>query len=333
MNDLIIRAKNLTKYYGNNNNFIIKKDQSVQIVDNINIDLVRGKTTALVGESGSGKTTTAKMLINVIKPSSGTVEYNFKNFKTNINQINKNDKKKFQKVVSLIFQDPYRSLSPRMNIKDIISEPLLLNNYSTEFIENKLIKLLDDVGMPNNSLNRYPHEFSGGQRQRISIARSLALQPEFIIADEPVSALDVSIQAQILNLLMDLQNEYKLTFLFISHDLRVIAKISDYIYVMYAGNIVEYGKTKSIYLNPHHPYTEALLKSVPSSDPNAKNDFYLEGEVADLSNKPKGCIFHPRCVYKKDVCKNIIPINICNSKNEITYKCHFLKNSPDRGPP
>ncbi len=203
MNDLIIRAKNLTKYYGNNNNFIIKKDQSVQIVDNINIELIRGKTTALVGESGSGKTTTAKMLINVIKPSSGTVEYNFKNFKTNINQINKNDKKKFQKVVSLIFQDPYRSLSPRMNIKDIISEPLLLNNYSTKFIENKLIKLLDDVGMPNNSLNRYPHEFSGGQRQRISIARSLALQPEFIIADEPVSALDVSIQAQILNLLME----------------------------------------------------------------------------------------------------------------------------------
>ena len=333
MKDLIIQAKNLSKFYFNTKNFFKNNNKSVQIVDNLDIELVRGKTTALVGESGSGKTTTAKMLINVVIPSKGYVNYFFKNFNTDNTQINDKDKKQFQKVVSLIFQDPFRSLSPRMNIKDIISEPLLLNNFHKKYINDRLNQLLDDVGMPKNALNRYPHEFSGGQRQRISIARSLALQPEFIIADEPVSALDVSIQAQILNLLMDLQNEYKLTYLFISHDLRVVAKISDYINVMYGGNIVEYGNTKSVYQNPNHPYTEALLKSVPNSNPITDDDYYLKGEVADLSNMPKGCIFHPRCVYKKDVCVEKKPTYINNPLDENVFKCHFTKNTSDRAPP
>jgi len=333
MSDIIVKARNLNNYFIKNKSVFSLIDERVHIINDVNLDIVRGKTTSLVGESGSGKTTTAKILLNLIKLNSGTVEYNFKNFKTNYEGINKKYKSKFQKTVSFIFQDPFRSLSPRMNVKDIISEPLILNKYKRSDINKIIFNLIDKVGMPRNSLNRYPHEFSGGQRQRISIARSLALNPEFIVADEPVSALDVSIQAQILNLLIELQREYNLTYLFISHDLRIVASISDYVNVMYAGNIVEYGEALSIFKNPHHPYTEALIKSIPNSEPVSDKDYILEGEAVDITNKPPGCVFNPRCRYKKDICQQDIPKYKEDKRIKSGYRCHFDKNSFERGPP
>ena len=301
----LLEIKNLNVTYQTKKG-LIGKIQTVHAVNNVSLDIQKGEILAIAGESGCGKSTLAKAIMKLVQSDSGEIILNGENV---LNLKHNKDLKKFYQKVQMIFQNPYSSLNPKMKIGEILKEPLIIN---TDLKKEEITKIVEEkiekVGLDKSALNLYPHEFSGGQRQRIAIARSLILNPEFIIADEPVSALDVSIQAQIINLLKQLKEDFNLTFLFISHDLSVIKYLSDRIAIMYLGEVVEIGRTEEIFKNPKHPYTKALLSSVPELNPqDEKERIHLQGELPSPENLPTGCKFHTRCPYVMEICKTSSP--------------------------
>lgn len=299
MKEPILRIEGLSKVFSS-------KKVNVKAVNDISFDVLEGETIGIVGESGCGKSTLGRCIVNAHKPTSGNIYYKANNgVEYNLADIDKKELRSLRKEIQFIFQDPYSSLNPRMTVYDIISEPLKVNfkNMSKKDIEERVKYMAEKVGLNPSYLKRYPHAFSGGQRQRIGIARALVLYPKLIICDESVSALDVSVQAQVINLLKELQEEMGLTYLFISHDLSVVEYISDKIGVMYLGKMVEYGTTEELFKNPKHPYTEALLSAVPIADPTHNVPrIPLEGEVPNPGNPPSGCFFHTRCKYCSEGC-------------------------------
>ena len=296
----MIEIKNLRKYFPIKGGFFNKNYGEVKAVENVNFKIPEGEILGLVGESGSGKTTLGRSIIRLIEPSSGEILYNNRN----IIDYSEKEMRKLRKDFQIIFQDPFASLDPRKKILDIISQGLKIHtNLNKQEIYEKVLTIIKDVGLQEEHLNRYPHEFSGGQRQRIGIARSLVLDPKFIIADEPVSALDVTIQAQILNLILELKEKYSLTILFISHDLSVINQIADRVMVMYLGHIVEVASTKNLFSNPKHPYTKSLIETAPQIFRKNKNKILLKGDIPSPINPPSGCVFRTRCPNPSHECK------------------------------
>ena len=297
----MIEIKNLRKYFPIKGGFFNKNYGEVKAVENVNFKIPEGEILGLVGESGSGKTTLGRSIIRLIEPSSGEILYNNRN----IIDYSEKEMRKLRKDFQIIFQDPFASLDPRKKIFDIISQGLKIHtNLNKQEIYEKVLTIIKDVGLQEEHLNRYPHEFSGGQRQRIGIARSLVLDPKFIIADEPVSALDVTIQAQILNLILELKEKYSLTILFISHDLSVINQIADRVMVMYLGHIVEVASTKNLFSNPKHPYTKSLIETAPQIFRKNKNKILLKGDIPSPINPPSGCVFRTRCPNPSHECKD-----------------------------
>ena len=297
----LLRVKNLKKYFPIRGGLFSREVARVHAVDDISFDVMRGETMGLVGESGCGKSTTGRCILRLIEPTAGEVWFEDKNVTT----LGKSDLRALRRDMQIIFQDPYASLNPRMTVGSIIGEAMIIHKLakSKREREEKVVHLLETVGLASDHLRRYPHEFSGGQRQRIGIARALAVSPKLIVADEPVSALDVSIQAQVVNLLEDLQKQFNLTYIFIAHDLSVVEHISTRVAVMYLGKIVEIAPGKELYANPKHPYTEALLSAVPIPDPTLKRKrIILEGDVPSPINPPSGCRFHTRCPIRVPSC-------------------------------
>ena len=329
----ILEVKNLKKYYPITSGLFRSVTGQVKAVDNVTFTLLKGEIMGLVGESGCGKTTLGHTIMSGHKPTAGEIIYH--DDKLGAMEVASADAqtlKLLRRRIQMIFQDPFASLSPRMTVKDIVAEPLRLNKIADgKAAESKVAELLELVGLRPEHMTRFPHAFSGGQRQRIGIARALAVSPDLIVADEPVSALDVSIQAQTLNLLKDLQQELSLTILFIAHDLSVVEHISDRVTVMYVGKIVETASTDKLFYEPKHPYTEALLSSVPKPNPLAKKErIILEGEVPSAANPPTGCAFHPRCRYAKDICKQERPPLVEVEPEQYTA-CHFVEELELRG--
>ena len=307
---ILLDVQNLRKYFPIRRGFLKRTVGHVRAVDDVSFQIHQGETLALVGESGCGKTTTARCIVRAIDPTAGQVLYRTRDRGTvDVASIQRQSLRPLRPEMQMIFQDPFSSLNPRMTLLDIVSEPMLVNRVGNrrEWTD-RVAELLKLVGLRPEYMRRYPHAFSGGERQRIGIARALALNPRLILADEPVSALDVSVQAQILNLLLRLQEEFGLTYLFVAHDLSVVKHISDRVAVMYVGHIVELVATERLFETPKHPYTEALLSAVPKPDPRLRSQrIILEGDVADPANPPPGCYFHPRCRYAVDVCRKDTP--------------------------
>lgn len=307
--DIILEVKNLKMYFPVGSGFLSRKPVGyVKAVDDVSFTVKRGETLGLVGESGCGKTTTGRCILQLYKPTAGQVIFDGQD----LTSMNTKTMRGMRREMQVIFQDPYSSLNPRMTAGNIIGEPLIVHGLVANKMEyrNKVADLLTNVGLNPYMADRFPHEFSGGQRQRIGVARALSVSPKFIVADEPVSALDVSIQAQIINLLEDLQEQFNLTYLFIAHDLSVVRHISDRVGVMYLGHLVEMAERNEIYRNPIHPYTKALLSAVPIPDPvlDAQRErVLLTGEVPSPLNPPSGCVFHPRCPVANDTCSQILP--------------------------
>jgi oligopeptide transport system ATP-binding protein len=303
--NVLLAVENLKKYYPIPGKTLSSQGERVHAVDGVSFEIQKGETFSLVGESGCGKTTTGKAILRLIEPTSGKVRLNG----AEITALSGGALRRLRKEMQMIFQDPFSSLNPRMTVGRIIGEALSIHGLAQGGkIKDMVVKVLEMVGMESQHLRRYPHEFSGGQRQRIGIARALAVNPQLIIADEPISSLDVSIQAQIINLLQDLQEKLGLTYLFVSHDLNVVAHISTYVAVMYLGKIVEMAPAQALYEDPKHPYTVALLSSVPVPDPSVKRkQVILEGEVPSPIHPPSGCRFHPRCSLRKNDCPRIEP--------------------------
>lgn len=295
--------------------------KSVKAVNRVSFEIKEGETFSLVGESGCGKSTTGRLVTRLLTPDEGKIWIN----NEEISKMNENRLREVRKQVQMVFQDPYASLNPRMKIRDVVGEPLIIHTKLSTAEREKLVsEMLEVVGLNSYHADKFAHEFSGGQRQRIGIARALILKPKLIVADEPVSALDVSIQSQILNLLKDLQEEFHLTYLFISHDLSVVEHISDKIGVMYLGSLVESGPKESIFANPQHPYTKALLSSVPIPDPRAKRErIILQGDVPSPVNPPSGCAFHTRCPYKMDICTTTAPPLRESAESDHFVACHL----------
>jgi peptide/nickel transport system ATP-binding protein len=322
--EVLLRATDVVK------NFHLRSNKSggrvvVQAVAGVSLEVRRGETLGIVGESGCGKSTLARCLVQLMPVTSGTVEFNG----TTLTGLSRRRLRPHRRQMQLVFQDPYASLNPRRRVGDIVAEPLRINKYGDDAVINARVEdLFRIVGLDPDSLNRYPHEFSGGQRQRIGIARALALNPSLVVADEPVSALDVSVQAQVLNLMADLQQELGLTYLFIAHDLGVVRHVSDRVGVMYLGELVELGDAETLYQRPLHPYTEALLSVVPELDDGTRPQrerIVLSGDVPDPSDKPSGCPFHPRCPVATDLCATAKPalVEIAPGRS---VACHFPRN-------
>ncbi|SFL35898.1 ABC transporter ATP-binding protein [Halanaerobium salsuginis] len=301
MAENLLEVKNLKKYFPVKAGVFKRTVAHVKAVDDISFAVKQGETLGLVGESGCGKSTTGRTILRLLEATEGEVVFEGKN----IMELDKNEMRAIRRDMQIIFQDPYASLNPRMTVADIVGEPIDIHKLAKNKKERnqKVEEILENVGLGAEYMNRYPHEFSGGQRQRIGVARALAVDPKLIIADEPVSALDVSVQAQVVNLLQDLQQEYGLTYLFIAHDLSVVKHISDRVAVMYLGKIVELTDKKELYDNPLHPYTQSLLSAIPEADPKKKKDrIVLEGDVPSPVDPPSGCRFHPRCPKAFDLC-------------------------------
>ena len=314
MDTPLIQTVDLVKYFNT-------KRGPLHAVDHVNLSIKKGETLGVVGESGCGKSTLGRTILRLLEPTSGSVLYNG----DDIVKYSPQKMKEMRKKMQIIFQDPYASLNPRMSVFDIIAEPLLVHHLYQDKadLEKKVLDLLHRVGLDDYHANRYPHEFSGGQRQRIGIARALAVEPSLIIADEPVSALDVSIQAQVLNLLNELKHDLDLTYIFVAHDLSVVEYISDRVGVMYLGNFVEVGEKEKIYSNPMHPYTQALLSAVPVPDPTAKRErILLEGSIPSAHKPPTGCKFHTRCPKCMECCKTQAPERYEVDDGHYVY-CHL----------
>ena len=304
--NLLLEIKGLRKHFPIKGSFFSRISGTVKAVDGIDLTVHRGETLGLVGESGCGKTTTGRLIVRVIEPTEGEIWFHDRDTgRVELTALSRREMAPLRKNIQMVFQDPYGSLNPRMTLFRIVGEPLSSNQLAkgTE-LEERVAETLRVVGLRPEYMSRYPHAFSGGQRQRIGIARALVTNPQFIVADEPVSALDVSIQAQIVNLLQELQSRFDLTYLFIAHDLSVIRHVSDRVAVMYVGKLVEIASKRELFRNPRHPYTEALLSAVSRPDPQKKGQrVMLPGEIADPSNPPSGCCFHPRCRYAREVCR------------------------------
>jgi len=328
----LLEVKNLKKYFPVEKGFWRKTVGYVKAVDKVNLYINEGETLGVVGESGCGKTTLGRCILRAIEPTEGSILFRLNGDMIDITKLDRESLRATRRYTQMIFQDPYSSLDSRMTVLDIVGEPLLVNNLATgRKMEERVKDLVNVVGLNVKHLKRYPHAFSGGQRQRIGIARALASNPKFIVADEPVSALDVSVQAQTLNLLQDLQARFKLTYLFISHDLSVIEHISDRVAVMYVGKVVELAKTEEFFLNPLHPYSEALLSALPKPDPRLRmKRIILSGEVANPVNPPLGCYFHPRCKYAEEICKKEEP-EWKEVNPEHFVACHLAKKLSLKG--
>lgn len=316
MRNVVLRLKNIVKEFPTS-----KKNKKVHAISNVSLDIYENETLALVGESGCGKSTLGKCAIGLISPNSGESIF----LDENIYNKKGNDLKNIKKNLQIIFQDPYASLNPRMTVGEIIAEPIITHNrgMKKEDIKSKVLDLMEDVGIRKEYYNRYPHQFSGGQRQRIGIARAIALNPKLIVCDEPVSALDVSIQSQVLNLLKDLQEKRKASYLFISHDLSVVNFIADRVCVMFLGKICEIGNTDDIFENPLHPYTRLLLNAIPSIENAGKQREMLKGEIPSPIDVPSGCRFHTRCPNCMDICKTEEPV--LSENNGRSVACHRVK--------
>ena len=316
----LLEVENLKKYFPVKKGFITRTIGEVRAVDGISFAIKRGETLGLVGESGCGKTTVGRSILRLIEPTAGRITFNGEN----LLELGGEQLRNLRASLQIIFQDPFSSLDPRMNVGQIIAEPLR-NHMKLSHAETQLrvSHLMDRVGLHPEQISRYPHEFSGGQRQRIGIARALALNPLAIVCDEPVSALDVSIQAQVINLLARLQEEMRLSYLFIAHDLSVVEHISDRVAVMYLGRIVELASDKSLYKNPRHPYSQALLSAVPIPDPEiSKQKILLQGDVPSPMNPPTGCNFHTRCSQRRDICSQQRPV-LTDIGDEHWVSCHL----------
>lgn len=321
MQSTLLEVKGLRKTFELKNGMWGKK-RSLHAVNDVSFTLPKGKTFSLVGESGCGKSTTGRLISRLIPPTEGEIWLDGMEVSTK----KESQLKQFRKKVQMVFQDPYASLNPRMRVRDIIAEPLVIHfQLPKQELEDRISKIMEVVGLSTSHASRYIHEFSGGQRQRIGIARALIMNPDLIIADEPISALDVSVQSQILNLLNDLQEQFNLSYLFISHDLSVVEYISDFIGVMYLGSIVESGEKTEIFKNPLHPYTQALLSSVPVPDPSFKRErIILKGDVPSPVNLPSGCVFHTRCPSCMDICKTVEPPKVIFESNRMVA-CHLYQ--------
>lgn len=320
MSDYLLEVNNLCKRFPIKGGIFGREVGAVNAVNNVSFKIKKGETLGLVGESGCGKTTLGRSLLRLIEPTSGEIFFDGKN----IVDFDANQMRETRRRMQIIFQDPYASLNPRMTVGSILAEPMEIHNLNTDKTQRRkrLLQLLDQVQLPSDALNKYPHEFSGGQRQRVCIARALAVEPEFIVCDEPVSALDVSVQAQVVNLLMDLQKDLGLTYLFIAHDLKVVEYISSRVAVMYLGNMVEVAESSELYGQARHPYTKALFSAIPKPDPTLKHDrIILEGDIPSPMNPPSGCHFHPRCWNVKEECKVSYP-GITTQSQTHEYKCH-----------
>jgi oligopeptide/dipeptide ABC transporter ATP-binding protein len=320
----ILEIKGLKKFFPNRKGFFNRISSVNKAVNDISLHIKQGETVGLVGESGSGKTTVGRCIVKLFPATAGSIEYNINGETLDISQIAEHKIKDFRKNFQMLFQDVYSSLDPKMKILDIVTEPLAIHNIGTkkERLETAS-ELMKRVGLSPNDLQKYPHQFSGGQRQRIGITRALCIEPKFIVCDEPVSALDVSVQAQILNLLLDLREDFNLSYLFIAHDLGVVKYFSDRIIVMYLGKIVEVAPAEDIYSVPKHPYTEALLAAISKYKVGSKRKILLQGNIPDPSNPPKGCVLQPRCMYARDICKHEVPelLPVPNKENSFVA-CH-----------
>ena len=331
-NNLLLEVKLLKKFFPVRKGFLKKVVAHIKAVDDISLFIRQGETLGLVGESGCGKTTTGRTILSLTEPTSGEILFRSRRLAAenepyrivDIARASPKTLKAVRREMQIIFQDPYSSLNPRMKVADLVGEPMLIQHTATgSEREDRVCELLQAVGLKPDHMRRYPHEFSGGQRQRIGIARALALDPQLVVADEPVSALDVSIQAQVINLLENLQERFHLTYLFIAHDLSVIKHISSRVAVMYLGKIAELAATEELFSNPKHPYTEALMSAVPLPDPDNKTKrITLKGDVPSAVNAPSGCTFHPRCNYAKGICKNSVP-EYRDAGEEHFVTCHF----------
>ncbi len=324
--DVLLSVKNIVKNFPISGGFLSREVASVKAVSGVSFDIRKGETLGLVGESGCGKSTLGRCLLRLIEPTEGEIIFKGQN----ITRLGPSELRRLRRNMQIIFQDPYASLNPRMTVETILAEPLEIHKIGRDRHERqqKIFKLLDLCGLRREVMGRYPHEFSGGQRQRICIARALSVEPEFIVCDEAVSALDVSIQAQIVNLMQDLQKELGLTYLFIAHDLKVVEHISTRVAVMYLGKVVEMATAEELYGNPKHPYTRALLSAIPIPDPTYKKErVILRGDVPSPINPPKGCHFHPRCPVVQDNCKVAAPkLKDTGEKspNRHDVSCHYV---------
>jgi len=315
----LLKVEHLKKFFPIRKGILSRVVGHVKAVDNISFEVGKGETLGLVGESGCGKTTAGRALLRLIEPTAGTVTFEG----TDITALGGGEMRRMRRDMQIIFQDPYSSLNPRMTVLDIVGEALAVHGLAKgKAREDRVMELLEKVGLSRRYVNRYPHEFSGGQRQRIGVARALALNPKFIVCDEAVSALDVSVQAQVINLLMDLREEFGLAYLFIAHDLSVVRHISDRVAVMYLGEIVETCDADELFERPLHPYTKALLSAVPVADPtHERKRIVLEGDVPTPINPPSGCHFHPRCPLAEEMCSQEVPGTTQAGKGH-TFRCH-----------